>query len=240
MKIPRWRCGNNSNDGNNLQKPWHSPKVACSHPLLFQPGCTFWPLFAYLPPHSYLSSFIPTSLCLLHRMRFPFQTIAYLPHRLFFFSFFGTISYSTFNDLLQSFLIFLSVLVLLSHNSHGFWPLSFSFPFRLTLRCHLDPQSTLASPESFPPANALFSFPYRRLPSLFMYSLLSQWIFPVAGRSDDQMCTWKQNSKSCIIQAIDGSATSSTESHRNVADHQLYAPIADPFRLEFDQGFRRS
>lgn len=37
-----------------------------------------------------------------------------------------------------------------------------------------------------------------------------------------------------------GLKASGTESHRNVTDHQLHAPICYPFRLEFSQGFRWS
>ena len=61
----------------------------------------------------------------------------------------GTISYSTFNDLVQSSPFSFSPL---SHQSHELCPLSFLIyfsSFRLTLRCHLDPQSTLALPEFF-------------------------------------------------------------------------------------------
>ena len=52
-------------------------------------------------PHDYTFLFVssPTSSRLLHRMRFPFQTIAYLSLS----PLFGKIPYSTFNDLSQSF-----------------------------------------------------------------------------------------------------------------------------------------
>ena len=94
-------------------------------------------------------------------------------------TFFRNGLHPTFNDLLQSSPPFsLSVLVLLSHYPHELCPLSFLiiFPFRLTLRCHLYPQSTLVSPEFFFPlsVNVLFSFAYRPpSPSILAHSQLN-------------------------------------------------------------------
>jgi len=100
MKILRWRCGNNSNGGNDLQKPWNSRDATFAFPRPSLPFVFTLDVlsgsFLYTSPRTTTS--LRSSPPLLHCMRFLFQTIAHLPHHLLF----GTISYSTFNDLLQS------------------------------------------------------------------------------------------------------------------------------------------
>ena len=84
---------------------------------------------------------------------------------------------STFNDLLQTFPSF--PLISLHPPFHHFqelWPLFFFIIllFRLTLRCHLDPQSTLASPDFlFASMNVLFSCAHCRPSSSILARTLS-------------------------------------------------------------------
>lgn len=163
-------------------------------------------------------------------MRFPFQTIAHTlssplfrNHFLFYF-----------NDLLQSSLIdsnfplslfprTLATLFLRCHSS-----------FRLSLRCHLDPSSTLTLPEPF----LLRPLPFP--PFLAHTRSMSS---PGDGFSDDQKCTCKLSPKSCgntgkkSMGLLLDLHASSGESHRNIANHQLHTPISYPFRLEISQGF---
>ena len=138
--------------------------------------------FSHLPSHpSFLFSFWMYSLVLfcipssrmttlslrpstpqLPRMRSPFQTIAHLPSSPLFS---GTVSISLPTTcykvpLLSPYQSSFSSLITPTNSAHSFLII---FPFRLTLRCHLYPQSTLVSPEPFFPlsVNVLFSFAYR-------------------------------------------------------------------------------
>jgi len=154
----RWRCGNN-NGGSDLQKPQDPPPpFAFSHPSLPR----FFPRFILdVLPGSFLHTVSRTTTPLfvyLHLIRFATSHAIPIPNGRPspMLPLPGTISYSTFNDLLQS---SSPSPFHLSHQSHELFPLSFLIycsPFRLTLRCHLDPQSTLALPDYFFSLNVCF------------------------------------------------------------------------------------
>ena len=102
-----------------------------------------------LLPHDYFSLFIPTSPPLLLRMRLLFQTVAHSSHSLFLELRPIPLLTTGYKVSSLSASILLSLIIPTNSLVTLFSSLPFFLLFRLTLRCHLDPPSTLASPEPF-------------------------------------------------------------------------------------------